>query len=454
MENVDKEKQEYYDNIFAAAKKEQTEEFRDLFLQLHEYDQVEVFHLLYPENKERVESFLTPEEFAGVFEQMETEDQQEAVYYLSEAFLAKVFKELPDDVVGRFFSETEDLSSEKLQKLIQDVGQEYIEQLLSYEPETAGFIMTENFVQIHDRWTMKEVVDYLRKAGKKAETIYYLYVIDDYHTLVGVLSLRDVLLAGNDELVKNYMNPQVVSVPADKDQEEVAHIIQEYDLIALPVLDKENRIQGIVTVDDILDILEKEVTEDFNEFAAIRQEVKRKETPFSIARSRTPWIVLLLILGLFTGAIISSFEETLESVVLLAAFIPMVMATAGNVGMQSLVVAVRDLNTREGKVSMNDLLATIKNELSTGIMIGIFSGVLLFFTIWIFYRNIILSFIVSSSVLITVGVSTVIGSLIPMIMKGLKVDPAAASGPFITTIADVTGILIYFAVATALLDFL
>lgn len=301
---------------------------------------------------------------------------------------------------------------------------------------------------------MEEVIRHLRKIGEQAETIYYLYAIDEKESLVGIISLREVLLSQANEIVEEKMTSQVVSVRIEENQERVVSLIQEYDLLAIPVVDNIYKIKGIITVDDIMDIMEQEVTEDFNEFAAIRQDFKGKITPFTIMRSRSPWIIILLLLGMITGGIIGSYEETLESVVLLAAFIPMIMATAGNVGMQSLVVSIRELNKQEEKINWRETYQVIKYELVIGLYIGIFSGVLLFLVILLFYRNSILALIVSLSVLITVGISTVIGALVPIVMKNLRVDPAVASGPFITTLADIVGILIYFSIATTLLEFL
>lgn len=455
MDLLKSDKQKYYDDIYRAAKKDDRETFRELFLRLHDRDQHEVFHLLYPEKKRKISDFLSPEEFAEIFEWMETEDQEDAVQYLPDEYMAKVFNHMAADDVAHFLTESEKTDNATLLSMMDDKESERVQELLSYAPETAGSIMTKEFISVNYKQTLSEVIEQLRKIGRKAETIYYLYVVDEKRRLVGVLSLRDLLLSPETETVENIMFRQVVSVRIDQDQEEVARVIQDYDLLAVPVLTHDNRMQGIVTVDDIMDILEDEVTEDFNEFAAIKRgdEDGRKTTPFRTARSRAPWIIILLFLGMITGSLIGVFEETLESVVLLAAFIPMIMDTAGNVGTQALAVAVRNL-TVEDDQDKESFFQTVKNELGAGMLIGIVAAIVLVAIVTIRYNNPVLAFIISVSMFFTVSVSTVIGTIIPVIITKFKIDPAVASGPFITTINDSLGLFIYFSIATLLLEFL
>ena len=454
MKLVKTTKQKTYEHIFKAAKENDKQAFRELFLRLHDRDQHEVFHLLYPDKKRKISEFLTPEEFAEIFEWMETEDQEAAVQYLPDAYMAEVFNFMAADDVARFLSESDETDNQALLAMMDEEESQRVQELLSYEPETAGSIMTKEFIAIHNTESMAEVVKRLRKIGREAETIYYLYVIDDKERLVGVLSLRDLLLSPEDEIVSNIMFNQVVSVKVGDDQEHVARVIQDYDLLAIPVLGFDGTMQGIVTVDDVMDILEEEVTEDFNEFSAIKRgDDDRKTSAFRTAKSRIPWIIILLFLGTITGSLIGVFEETLESVVLLAAFIPMIMDTAGNVGTQSLAVAVRNL-TIEDEKDKDGFFQTVKNELGAGMIMGIVASIVLVGMIIIMYGNVVLAMIISVSMFITISISTVIGTVIPSIITKFKIDPAVASGPFITTINDSLGLLIYFSIATLLLEFL
>lgn len=452
MENDTLEKEQYYEAIYHAAKVNNREAFRDLFLRLHDRDQHEVFHLLYPEKKRKISDFLTPEEFAEIFEWMAVEDQEAAVANLPEAFMTEVFNEMAADDVARFFTDSEDTDSEAILALMDEEESRHVQELMAYEPETAGSIMTKEFISVQYKQTTSQVINMLRKIGNDAETIYYLYVIDDQGTLVGVLSLRDLLLAPETEVVENIMFNQVVSVKDTEDQEVVARLAQDYDLLAVPVTNAEGKILGIVTVDDILDILEEEVTEDFNEFAAIsRTEDDRKPTALSAAKARIPWIIVLLFLGMLTGGLIGVFEETLNEVVVLATFIPIMMATAGNVGTQSLAVAVRNL-TLEDESNKVSFFKTVKNELGAGVIMGFVAAIVMIIIVLVFYQNPTLAFILAVSMFITVAISTVIGTTIPAIITKFKIDPAVASGPFITTINDTISLAIYFSIATLLLE--
>lgn len=456
MKLIKSNKQKTYDQIFMAAKKDDREAFRSLFLRLHDRDQHEVFHLLYPEKKRKISSFLTPEEFAEIFEWMEIEDQEDAVQYLPDAFMAEVFNFMAADDVANFFNRSEKTDKQALLAMMNEEESQHVQELLSYAPETAGSIMTKEYISIHYKQTLTEVIEQLRQIGKEAETIYYLYVVDEKERLVGVLSLRDLLLSPETETVENIMFTQIVSVRIDEDQEQVARLIQDYDFLAVPVLGHDGTMQGIITVDDVMDVLEEEVTEDFNEFAAIKRsddDRKAKTTPFSTAKARAPWIIILLFLGMITGGVIGAFEETLESVVLLAAFIPMIMDTAGNVGTQSLAVAVRNL-TIDDDQDKDSFFQTIKNEFGAGMIMGVISAIVLIGIVMVVHGNVVLAFIISLSMLITVSVSTVIGTIIPAIITKFNIDPAVASGPFITTINDSLGLIIYFTIATMLIELL
>lgn len=452
MENINVEKERYYEQIYKAAEENKREEFRELFLELHDRDQHEVFHLLYPEKKKKISEFLSAKEFSEIFEYMALEDQEAAVRNMPQTFIAAVLNYLPADEVAEFLTDSNEVDGRKLLNMMDDEESKHVQELLSYAPETAGSIMTKEFISVEYKQTTTEVIAKLRRIGREAETIYYLYVVNELNKLVGVLSLRDLLLSPEDAIVEDVMFSQVVGVRVDEDQEVVARLAQDYDLLAVPVTDFSGVMLGIVTVDDILDILEEETTEDFNEFAAIsKSEDDRKDpTALSAAKSRIPWIVVLLFLGMLTGGLIGIFEETLNQVVMLATFIPIMMATAGNVGTQSLAVAVRNL-TLDDEESKQTIFKTIKNELGAGIIMGVVAAIVMSIVVMVLYRNPVLAFVISVSMLITVSLSTVIGTIIPAIISKFKIDPAVASGPFITTINDSISLVIYFSIATLLI---
>ena len=447
-----KQREEYYEDLFKHVKRGEREEFRESFLTLHERDQQELFHLLYPENKRKIADLITPEEFSEIFEWMDLEDQKDAVAYLPQNYMVDVFDYLPTDTLANFvlLADVEDFDD----ILDQMDEQEYksLQEVMSYEIETAGSIMTKEYFYILEEQTTEEVINRIRTFGERAETIYYLYVVDKNHQLVGVLSLRDLLLTAEDTKVKDVMNPRAVNVRVTEDQEDVAKIIQDYDLIAIPVTTHDNRLVGIITVDDIMDVVERESDEDFHEFAGIstaKGEEHGGSTPIAAARQRAPWIIILLFLSMVSGGLISFFESTLASVVSLAAFIPLIMATAGNVGTQSLAVSLRNMMNDEEDKNIGEILS---NELKTGVLLGGISGIVIFFIVLVLYRDVVLATIVGVSIFFSIAISAVMGTLIPDIIRKLNFDPAVASGPFITTINDTLGLLIYFVIATILIQ--
>lgn len=445
----------YFEELFEAVNRGERETFRELFLTLHERDQQELFHLLYPENKPKIANFLSPEEFAEIFEWMDTENQEDAVTYLPKDYIVAVFNYLPTDALASFVLISDDPELEPLLKLMDPEEEKRLREILSYEFESAGSVMTKEYFYVNENETTQTVIEGIRKFGERAETIYYLYVVDAKHQLVGVLSLRDLLLTPQAVQVKEVMNTQTVTALVDDDQEEVAAIIQDYDLLAIPVVTHDGRLVGIITVDDILDILELENTEDFQEFAGIstpKAEDPTDTSPLTAAKQRSPWIIILLFLSMITGGLISFFEATLASVVSLAAFIPLIMGAAGNVGTQSLAVSLRNMN--DENMNASDLKTVLFREMQSGALIGLVSGVVIFVLISLLYQNIALGFIVGVSIFLSITVAAVVGTLIPDIIQKLNFDPAVASGPFITTINDTLGLLIYFVIATTLLNFL
>lgn len=443
----------HYDRIYKAVKENDRETFRSLFLKLHTRDQTELFHLLYPEKKKKIADFIEPEEFSGIFEFMEFEDQLEAIDYLPTHYIAEVFNDMAADDVSHFLAQLEDERKRPVLEMMNKEEREQVEELLSYTPRTAGSIMTKEFISVTMDQTVTEVISALRRIGKAAETIYYMYVVDEGMHLRGVVSLRDLIVSSEDETVRNLMSDQVISVNLAEDQEEVVRVIQEYDLLALPVIRTDGVILGIVTVDDVLDVLEVETTEDFQEFSAIKPSESDEMGILQTAKTRVPWIVILIFLGMITAGLISSFEETLQSVVALAAFIPIIMDSAGNVGTQSLAVAVRELSL-DDKSKNKKLKDIVRREFGAGTLIGLAAAIAVSFLVMLLYQNAILALVIGLSMLITLSVSAVVGATVPLLIQKLKIDPAIASGPFITTINDALGLFIYFSIATFLLEHL
>lgn len=454
MKSLQVNKEKYYDDIYLAFDKDDRATFRELFLRLHDRDQHELFHLLYPEKKRKIAQFLSAKEFAEIFEWMEIEYKEEAIQNLPPDYIAEVFNNLANDEVVEFLSQSEEVDADEILEMMDEEERDHVRELMTYAEDTAGSIMTKEFISIKDSQTAEAVLKSLRELADDAETIYYLYVLNEEGQLVGVLSLRDLLLADNSEIVRDIMFDTVTSVRIDMDQEEVAGIIRDYDLLAVPVISHDGRMQGIVTVDDIMDIIEEEAAEDFIEFAAIRpsDSEEREVTVLNATKQRVPWILILLILGLLSGSVIGYFESTLESVVILAAFIPMIMGTAGNIGTQSLAVAVKNLTTNQD--DDDTIFSVIKREILGGVIIGSILAAILIVLALVLYQNMVLALIVSSAIFLSTIVSATVGTVVPLLFEKINIDPAVASGPFITTTNDIVALLIYFAIATSFIDYL
>lgn len=453
MNKLDKkERNQYAKNVLNNLYAEKENDFRTVFLPLHPWDQAEIFLTMDKEARNRIYSYLTAKEFAKIFENLNSRDQKLFFLELNENYASQMLNNMFTDDVVNFLTE---INTSRAEEILQSMDPQKvikIQAILAYEDETAGAIMTKEFVHISSTETAGDILEQLRSEAPDAEIIYYLYVVDPEGILVGVVSLRDLIIATPDKMIEEIMNTRAVSVSEDMDQEDVGKTIKKYDLLAIPVTSQHGHLLGIVTVDDVMDILEDETTEDFGEISATKGATDVNLSAFTAAKKRSPWIIALMFFGLITGGVIGQFEETLEAVVLLAAFIPMIMDSGGNVGTQSLAVSVRGLAL--GTIEQGGFWRMVRREFATGAMIGTVCMILITLLVMTLYNNWMLGVIVGVSILLTLSISAVIGAVIPLLINKLKFDPAIASGPFITTVNDITGLLIYFSIATYLMDFL
>jgi magnesium transporter len=446
---------EYTRAILDALKAEDMLSFRNLFLELHPTDQTEIFTSRHESERRRLYGYLSAEEFAGIFQGLELEQQSKIVQELELNYAAEMFSHMYADDVADFLGELDRKEQERFLEKMTPEDREDVVDLLAYPEDSAGSIMTPEFISVSTKDRVADVMTRLKKEGPSAETIYYLYVVDEAQKLVGVLSLRDLIVSPDHELVENVMGSRVVSVSASADREDVAEVIKKYDFLAVPVVTAKDKLVGIITVDDIMDVIEEETNEDIGELAAFIGATDLNISAFASARKRSPWIILLMFLGLITAGVIDQFEETLEAIVILAAFIPLIMDSAGNTGTQSLAVVVRGLAL--GTIERAGLGQLLKREFGTGLMLGLICAVVIALAIPLFpflEGSWMLGAIVGFSIFCALSVATIVGALIPLIINKLRIDPAVASGPFITTINDILGLLIYFSIATAFLDYL
>ena len=382
-------------------------------------------------------SELDEDTFLDLIEEMKLED------------IVQVLEQMPTDdvadLLGRLPEEKSDAILEKMKK----AESEEVEDLLRYEDDTAGGIMVPDFIALAEDATAKDAIESLQKEYSEVEMPFYLYVVDDYGKLVGVSSLRQLVLVPPDTPLKEFMATDVFSAQTDMDQEEVAKIVARYDILAVPVVDQTNRLVGIVTVDDVIDIFRREATEDILKMAGVGEEFVETKSVWKSTRIRLPWLFASCVGGIIAFLIIGKYETTLHKIAALAAFIPVIMGMGGNIGTQSSTIVVRGLAT--GRLHIRDLWSVVFKELSIGFILGLVYGLLIGTVAQFSYSKGVLAVSVCFAVISSMSVAALIGSLVPMGFARINIDPAVATGPFVTTAIDIISVSFYFLIATALL---
>lgn len=391
---------------------------------------------------------LSKDTSAEVFSYLDKESQQYIVEIIADSEVKEIIEKLfLDDTVDLI----EELPANIVKKVLKNTSRqkrELINQFLKYNESSAGSIMTIEFVDLKEDMTVKEAINHTRKTGLNKETIDTCFVIDNYRKLKGTITIKDLILSNEDILISNIMDKNTISVKTCEDQEKVASLFKEYDLVSMAVVDKEERLVGIITIDDIVDIIEQENTEDFQKMAAIKpsEEAYLKTPVLQLAKHRVVWLLVLMISATVTGSIIKEFDEVIQSVVILAAFIPMLMDTGGNAGSQSSTLIIRGLAL--GDISTKDYLKVMYKEFRVSLIVASILSAVNFLRIY-FLENtdIMITLTVCGSLFFTVIIAKVVGSILPIIAKKLKLDPAIMASPLITTIVDAFALTIYFTLA-------
>ncbi len=418
---------------------------------LYPADIAEIFEELEPEERKIVFNVLDEDQKIAVFDELDEDDQYALLQEQSKKDQAFLLNEMSPDERADLFEEMPDEEEERLLPLMKEEEQKETKLLRAYPPETAGGRMTTEFASIQESWSAGNAINYVRRTAPDKETIYSIYVISEKGTLIGFLSLKNLILAPSDKLIKDIMDEKVISVKADLDQEEVIQIIRKYDLLAVPVTDDYGKLVGIVTVDDIMDVIREENTEDFYRLGAAGEHVGEylETSSFMHGRQRIPWLITFLVAGFASGFIIKAYDDVLGMALYLAFFIPILMGSAGNSGIQSSTTIVRGLAT--GEVALKDYFKIFRKELFIGILVGGAIGMLAALIAFLVFNKIMLGATVFLTILIAITVSKTIGGLLPIFTKKLGFDPALMSGPFITSIIDIVSLIIYFNIARFLL---
>ena len=428
------------------------ESFREEFLSHHPYDQATFYEKAELDIRQMMYQYLSPKEMADIYEAIELDDDEYEDYFkeMNVNYAADLLSEMyTDDAVDVLNKLNKEQVATYLTVMDKESARQ-IKDLLHYEEYTAGSIMTTEFVSIPKNSTVRSAMNILRNAAPNAETIYYLFVVDEDRRLSGIVTLRDLIISDEDTLISTIMNERVVSVSVGEDQEEVARMIKDYDFLAMPVVDFQDHLLGIITVDDIIDVLDEEASDDYSKLAAVSDMDTFDRGPFTAAKKRLPWLILLTFLGMLTANLMGMFEETLDQVALLAVFIPLIAGMAGNSGTQALAVAVRGIAT--GDIEEQSKMKLLLREAGTGLITGVVCGAFVVGLVYFWKGELLIGLLVGIAVMSSIFVATLAGSFIPLLIHRLKIDPAVASGPFITTLNDIISILIYLGLATTFLN--
>ncbi|MCD1024182.1 magnesium transporter [Enterococcus sp. SMC-9] len=449
-ENLELEKR--FAELKQALLEDDMQGFREPFLEMHIYEQGQFYQSLTSQERHRMYGYLSPKELADMFDVIE-EDDEHMTDYLSEmrpGYAAAMLAEMYTDNAVDLLNTLDKKAVNKYLSLMDKEDASEIKELLHYEDDTAGSIMTTEFVSIVANQTVRSAMYVLKNEADVAETIYYIYVVDQENHLVGVISLRDLIVNEDDTMIQDIMSERVISVHVGDDQEDVAQTFRDYDFLALPVTDYDDHLLGIVTVDDIIDVIDDEAASDYSGLAGVNVE-EVSENPVKAASRRLPWLITLLFLGMATATLISHYEKLVSEASILAVFISLITGTAGNAGTQSLAVAVRRLAINDDKES--SFVKTVISEVLTGLVTGFITGLTIFIIVAVWKHNPILGFVIGMAMMCAITVANLAGSFIPMLMDKLGFDPAVASGPFITTLSDLTSVLIYFNIASLFMQY-
>lgn len=381
-----------------------------------------------------------------VFEELSADDQLLLLETFSDDDVTAIVDELAPDDRAELFEEMPAKVTARLMRLTSAEKRDITATLLGFAEDTAGRVMTTEYIRLREEMNTAEALEHIRSVGLDRETIYYCFITDTQRRLTGVVSLRDLVLSGADVRLAEIMDRDVIAVHTDQDQEEVAEILSRYDLLAVPVVDSENRLVGIVTVDDVADIIREEATEDFQKMApvALMKTGLRDAGLWTLYRVRAPWLLALVFMNVFSGAAIAHFEATIEAVVALVFFLPLLIDSAGNAGSQTATLIVRSMAV--GDVKPKDWLHMVVKDLSVVVFIGLTMA--LGVSAIAAFRAPEVLFPVALTMVCTVVYGSMLGVCLPFVLTKLRFDPAAASAPLITSLADIGGVIIYFTIAS------
>ncbi len=418
----------------------------------HPADTAWVFRHLTPEERHNLFNVVAQTDLIGeIISELDQSIMLELVDDLTPQFMVTVLQKMASDDAADILEALTDEAADKIRELMATDDREEVDELLQYHPESAGGLMSPDFMSLHEEISVGDAIKLIQERSDDLEMVFYLYIVRDDDLLSGVLSLRELLMHPPYRLLKNIMNPKVISVSTETDQEEVAHMVSRYNILAVPVVNHANKLLGIVTVDDVIDVIRKEATEDFFQMAGAGKddEILAKSTKDN-AVTRAPWLMASWIGGVVSASIIAYFSNELQKFVILASFLPIVNGMGGNIATQSSTIIVRGIAT--GRVNFQAIPKIIFKEMRVGILLGSFYGLFLGIVVFVAFPHPAKLFMVAAiSVVIDMTIAATVGAIVPLTLKRLDIDAAVATGPFVTTTMDIVGVTIFFTIATYLL---
>ncbi|SEM96512.1 magnesium transporter [Lihuaxuella thermophila] len=443
--------QQQIESALKISDTSKNDQLYDLLQQLQPYDLSEILRGM--DERERVELIanLPLTDAAEALEYLEPEVQYQILHHLHDSVASPLLKQMSSDTVVDMLLAIHPLQAEKMLRLLPEDYRNKINNLMTYPEYTAGSLMTVDYISARSYWSGEKSLQHIRKVGHEAEIISYIYVTSTRGELVGVVSLKEVILASPGTRLADIATTDVISVPAEMEQEEVANILSRYSFYALPVVDSQNRLIGIITYDDVVEVIQEEATEDFQKLGGSQplSEPYFKTSIWDLFSKRIIWLLVLFIGGAYTSNVLESYQGALDKVVALSFFIPLLIGTGGNTGSQIVSTLVRALGV--GEVKFNDVLRVIRKELITGLILGLSLGVVAYLRAYLMDVEINIGYVVAVSAFFIVLWSSLISAVLPLLLHRLRIDPAVVSGPLITTLVDGTGLMIYFTTAQIIL---
>ena len=450
MENI--QAHELAKNVARALREGKPAEAVEVLERLHPADRAEVFCHLDRADQNRLLTLLTPEEIGEILEYMTEDERHELATRMELGTLSRVLDEVDSDVAADVLHELPRGEVEQVLSQMKEKERAEVERLLPYPDASAGGLMLPVPVVLRPWMTAEDAINLLRREKPDTDIVYYLFVLDENDRLVGVVSLRQLVIADPHTPIGQIMDPQVVYVGPDTDQEEVARLMEHYDLLALPVVDRDRRLLGMVLIEDVVDVIEEEATEDMFRMVGLSEEERALGPVSQSVRLRLPWLVVNLYTAFLAGWVVSLFEDTIAKVAALAAIMPVISGQGGNDGIQTVTVIIRSLAL--GEVDVRDVFRLLRKQVLIALANGAVIGSLTALTVLLWKENLALAVVAAVAMVLNMVVAGIFGVVIPITLKLLRRDPAQASGVILTTFTDVCGFFIFLGLATLLLGWI